>query len=127
MAKARRILLKGVQDNIVSSLHGKVTPYAMWNALTKFLQNRSDHKKLTPKDKLKNITMEEGKMIPKYLMNFTQCRDELGSVGVIASQDDLVSLDILGLPKSWNIYQDSVNGRKKLPDWERLWSNLAQE
>ena len=34
VAKARRILLEGVRDHIVSSLHGKVTPYAMWKALT---------------------------------------------------------------------------------------------
>ena len=39
----------------------------------------------------------------------------------------LVSLDLLGLPKSWNSYQDSVNGREKLPDWERIWSDLVQE
>ena len=34
VAKARRILLEGVRDHIVSSLHGKVIPYAMWMALT---------------------------------------------------------------------------------------------
>ena len=34
VAKARRVLLEGVQDHIVLSLHGKVTPYAMWKALT---------------------------------------------------------------------------------------------
>ena len=33
VAKVRRILLEGVQDNIFSSLHGNVTPYAMWKAL----------------------------------------------------------------------------------------------
>ena len=33
-AKARRILLDGVQGHIVSSLHGKATPYAMWKVLT---------------------------------------------------------------------------------------------
>ena len=32
--KARRILLEGARDHIVSSLHGKSTPYAMWKALT---------------------------------------------------------------------------------------------
>ena len=41
--------------------------------------------------------------------------------------DDLVSLALLGLPKGWNIYQDSANGSDKLPDWERLWSDLVQE
>ena len=34
VAKTRRILLEGVKDHIVSSLHGKATPFAMWKDLT---------------------------------------------------------------------------------------------
>jgi hypothetical protein len=71
--------------------------------------------------------MEKGDTIPKYLTKFVQCWDELGSVGITVAADDLVSLALLGLPKSWHSYQDSVNGREKLPDWERLWLDLVQE
>jgi hypothetical protein len=70
------------------------------------------------KDKLRKIKMEKGDTIPKYLTKFFQCRDELGSVGITVVDDDLVSLVLLGLPKSWHSYQDSVNGREKLPNWE---------
>jgi hypothetical protein len=38
-----------------------------------------------------------------------------------------VILALLGLPKSWHSYQDSINGREKFSDWERLWSDLVQE
>jgi hypothetical protein len=62
--------------------------------------------------------MEKGISIPKYLTNFFQCRDELGSVGITVVDDDLVSLALLGLPNNWHSYQDSVNGREKLQDWE---------
>ena len=62
--------------------------------------------------------MEKGHTIPKYLTKFVQCRDELGSVGIIVIDDDFVSLALLGLPKSWHSYQDSVNGRETFPDWE---------
>ena len=62
--------------------------------------------------------MEKGDSMPKYLMKFIQCRDELGSVGVIVDDEDLVRLALLGLSKSWHSYQDSVNGREKLPGWE---------
>ena len=44
--------------------------------------------------------------------------------GITTVDDDMVSISLLGLPKSWNSYQDSVNGREKLPDWERLWSKI---
>jgi hypothetical protein len=71
--KARMILLEGVQDHIVSSLHGKATPHAMWNTLEDLFQNNSDHRKLVLKDKLRKIKMEKGDSIPKYLMKFVQC------------------------------------------------------
>jgi hypothetical protein len=127
VAKARRILLEGVRHHIISSLHGKSTPYAMWKVLTDLFQNSSDHRKLALKDKLRKIKMEKGDTIPKYLTKFVQCRDELGSVGITNTADDLVSLVLLGLSKSWHCYQDSVNGREKLLDWEQLWLDLVQE
>ena len=39
----------------------------------------------------------------------------------------MVSLGFLDLPKSWHNYQDSVNGRDKLPNCELLWSDLMQD
>jgi hypothetical protein len=114
LEKARRILLEGVRDHIV----WKTTPHAMWKVLTDLFQNSSDHRKLALKDKIQKINMEKGDTIPKYLMKFFQCWDELGSVGITVVVDDLVSLVLLGLPKSWHSYQDSVNGREKLLDWE---------
>ena len=71
--------------------------------------------------------MEKGESIPKYLTKFVHCRDEMGSVGIIVDDEYLVSLALLGLPKSWHSYEDSVNGREKLQGWERLWSDLVQE
>ena len=52
------------------------------------------------KDKLRKIKKEEGETIPKYLMKFTQCQNEVVSVSVTIIDDDLVSLSLLGLPKS---------------------------
>ena len=48
------------------------------------------------------------------LTKFFQCRDELGSVGITVFDDDLVSLTLLGLPKSWHSYEDSLNGWEKM-------------
>eukprot|EP00253_Pinus_taeda_P005675 PITA_05675 len=99
----------------------------MWKELTGLFQNRSDHRKLALKDKLKKIKMEKGDSILKYLTKFTQCWDELGSIEVTIAEEDLVSLTILGLPKSWHSYQDLVNRREKLPEWDQLWFDLVQE
>jgi len=87
--KCRMILLEGVKDHIVSNLHGKASPYLMWKALTDLFQSKSDQTKLMLKDKLRNIKCEQGDSMPKYLAKFTQCRDELGSVGVTVDYQSL--------------------------------------
>jgi len=79
------------------------------------------------KDKLRKIKMEKGEKIPKYLTKFTHCREEIESVGIAIVEDDMVSLTLLRLPKSWKNYQDHVNGSDKLSDWERLWLDLMRE
>ena len=90
----------------------------MWKALTDLFQSNNDHRKLAFKDKLKKIKMEKGDTIPKYLTKFVQCRDEIRSVGITVADDDLVSLSLLGLPKSWHSYEDSVNRQENFMDWE---------
>lgn len=89
--------------------------------------DNSDQRKLALKDKIWKIKMEKGETIPKYFTKFTQCCDELGSVGITVAEDDMVSLALLGLWKSWHGYQDFVNGQEKLLNWERLWLDLMQE
>ena len=85
--KCRRILLEGVKDHIVSSLHGKASPFLMWKALTDLFQSKSDQRKLVLKDKLREIKMEKNDTIPVYLKKKFHCRDELGSVGVSVDEE----------------------------------------
>jgi len=92
--------LEGVPDHIVLNLHRKETPYAIWQALIDLFHNNSYHGKLAVKDKRWKIKMEKGDTIPHYLSRFTQSQDELGSVGIIVVEDDLVIPTLLGLPKS---------------------------
>lgn len=63
VAKARRIILEGVWDHIVSNFHGKETPFSMWKELTKLFENNSDHRKMALKDKLQNIKIQKNDTI----------------------------------------------------------------
>ena len=65
VAKTRRILLEGVKDHIVSSLHDKATPFAMWKVLIDLFQSSSNHRKLVLKDKLKKNQNGEGRQYSK--------------------------------------------------------------
>eukprot|EP00253_Pinus_taeda_P025360 PITA_25360 len=99
----------------------------MWKTLKYLYKNNNDQRKLALKHKLWKIKCEKGNTISIYLKKLTTYRDELGSVGIWTTDDDMVSLALVGLPKRWHSYQDSANGREKLPDWEQLWTDLMQE
>lgn len=71
--------------------------------------------------------MQKNEIISHYMSRFTQCHDKLGGVTVIVPEEYLVALAFLGLPKRCHIYLDWVNGRQKLPSWEKLWFDLVQE
>ena len=43
--------------------------------------------------------MEKGETIPKYLTKFIECRDELGNVGIMVVEDDMVSLSFLRIQR----------------------------
>jgi len=65
---------------------------------------------LALKDKLRKIKMEKGETIPEYLTKFSQCCDELQSVGITVVEDNMVIIHLLGLPNRWHSYEDIVNG-----------------
>jgi len=44
--KSKRIILEGVRDHVVSNLHGKETPFAIWEALKILFERSSDAKNL---------------------------------------------------------------------------------
>ena len=67
-------------------------------------QNSSDQRKLVVKDKLQKIKCEKGNTISTFLNKLTTCGDDLGSVGIMIVDDDMVSLALLSLPNSWHRY-----------------------
>lgn len=85
------IILEGLKDHVVSTLHGKENVYAMWKTLIDLFKSSSDAKKLALKDKLKNIRMQENETIVQYLSRFTRVGDELGGVGETMPPYELVS------------------------------------
>lgn len=71
----------------------------MWKALTYLFHKVNDHIKLALKEKLQKINMEKGNTIAQYLSKVTQFQNELGSVGIIVFENDLINMSLLGLPK----------------------------
>ncbi len=69
----------------------------MFQAILWLFQGTINAKKLALKEKLRSIQMSKDEPIVPYLTRFTHVWDELGGVGVVVFDHDLVSFALLGL------------------------------
>jgi hypothetical protein len=62
----------------------------MWESLTKLYQSSNENRKMVLREKLKGIKMTKTENVTTYLTKITQVRDELGVVGEVIADNELV-------------------------------------
>lgn len=62
-----------------------------------------------------------------YLTRVPLARDELPTVGDKLRVDEVLHITLNGFTKEWGVFVQVINGQGKLPYWECLWSEFAQE
>jgi hypothetical protein len=126
-SRAERILLDGVKDHLIPHLAEKKTSKEMWDALTKLYRSDNQNRKMALRDKLHGTKMARGESITSYLTRLTQVRDELATVGDIVLDEELVCIALNGFGKQWDVFVKCIEGREKLPTWDRMWDDFIQE
>ena len=81
---------------------------------------------MTLKEQLKNIRMTKAKSVVHYLGRGKQVRDDLTAIGEAVASTELVRIAVAGLPKSWEVFGDTVTSRENLPNWDRFWDDCVQ-
>jgi hypothetical protein len=126
--KARRIIIDGVKDHIISHMSSKKTVKDMWEALVKLYPSDNQSRKMLLREKLKSTTMVRGESVVTYLTKFTQIRDdELAVVGETVDDTKLVRTALNGFTKQWDVFFRGVVAWENLHDCERLWDDFTQE
>lgn len=98
-AKARRIILDGFKDHIVSHITDLDIAKAMWDAILNLYQNVTTNRKLILREKLRNNPMNKGEDATSYLTGLRLVKDELVVVGDKPSDDELVQIGLNGFSK----------------------------
>lgn len=89
MAKAKLLILDGVQHHIVSHLTTKNTAKEMWDAVATLFQNPSKNRKMFLKEKLRTTKMHKGEGGTPNLIKIQTARDELAVVGEAPQESEL--------------------------------------
>jgi hypothetical protein len=125
--KAKRIILDAIKDHVIPHVTGKANAYEMWESLTKLYQSSNENRKMVLREKLKGIKMTKTENVATYLTKITQVRDELGVVGEVIADNELVRTALNGVTKQWVVFVEGIVARENLPKWDRLWDDFIQE
>jgi hypothetical protein len=71
--------------------------------------------------------MSKSDSVATYFMKVSQLRDQLQAIGDNVDDVELVTITLNGLPSSWESFVQSICGREKLPQFDRLWTDCIQE
>jgi hypothetical protein len=125
--KARKIIICSVRDYILPRISNLKTTYEMYEALKNMFENDNTLRALTLKGQLQSINMTKGDVVAAFFMKMSEIIDQLGAIGEIIYDRELFLTTLNNLPKHWEPFLQSIHGREKLPNFDRLWIDCTQE
>ena len=78
------------------------------------------------KEQLKNIRITKAESVVHYLGRVKQVRDDLTAIGEVVAPTKLVRLALARLPKSLEVFGDTVTSKENLPNWDKFWDDCVQ-
>jgi hypothetical protein len=126
-AKARKIIIYSVKDHLIPHISKLKTTKEMFDALKKLFESNNTNRAIALRHQLQNIKMTKADTVATFFMKISEIRDQLGAIGEIISDRELVMLTLNGLPNYWEPFIQSISGRSKLPKFDRLWADCTQE
>jgi len=87
----------------------------MWESLTKLYQSSNENQKMVLREKLKSIKMTKTESVAFYLTKLTQMRDDLGAVGEIVADSELVRIALNGVTEQWAVFVEGIVASENLP------------
>jgi hypothetical protein len=103
-----------VKDHLIPHLAKKLITNEMWDAINLY-ENKNDNMKMALRDKFHSTKMAKGESVASYLIRLRQVKDELGVVGKIIPDSELVHIALKGFTKEWDVLVKCVVGRENLP------------
>jgi hypothetical protein len=103
------------------------TTYEMYDALKNMFESNNTNRALTLKHQVQNIKMTKADTIVIFFMKISEIKDQLGAIGETITNRELVMITLNALPRHWEPFLQSINGRADLPEFDRLWTDCTHE
>ena len=78
MVMEKRIITDSIKDQIIPQVSSLKTPKAMFDALTKLFEGKNINQKMTLRNQLKNVKIQNAETIQNYFTRVSQIKEQLG-------------------------------------------------
>jgi ACT domain-containing protein len=90
-----------VRDHLILHISKINTTKEMFDALKKLFVSNNTNRVITLKHQLQNVKMAKEDTVATFFMKISEIRDQLGAIGEIISDRELVMLTLNGVPSHW--------------------------
>jgi Lhr-like helicase len=117
--KERKLIIYSVRDHILPCISNLKTTYEMYESLKEMFESDNTLRALTLKSQLQSTKMKKSDTVSIFLMNISEIKEQLESIGEIMSDRELVLSTLKNLPKHWEPFLQTISGRETLPTFDR--------
>ena len=99
--KARKIIIYSVRDHLLPRISNLKKTYEMYEELKDMFESDNTLRALTLKGQLQSTKMTKGDTVATFFMKISEIKEQLGAIGEIMSDRELVLSTLNNLPKHW--------------------------
>ena len=127
LVMAKRIISDSIKDHLIPQVSSLKTPKEMFDSLTKLFEGTNINRKMTLRNQLKNVKIQNAKTLQSYFTRASQIKEQLEVVEEEVDNGEIVMTALNGLPKSWDSFIQGICARRKLITFNRIWKECSQE
>ena len=99
----------------------------MFEALNKLFEGKNINRKMTLRNQLKSVKIQNSKTIYSYFTTDFQIKEQLEAVDEDVENVEIVMTTLNGIPRSWDSFIQGKCARRKLVIFSILWEEFSQE
>ena len=96
------------------------TPIDIFDALTKLFEGKNMNRKMTLRNQLKNVKIQNAETIQSYFKRVSQIKEQLEAIDGEVENAEIVMTTLNGLSRTWDSFIQGICARKKLVKFRRL-------
>ena len=99
----------------------------MFEALNKLFEGKNINRKMTLRNQLKNVNIQNEETIQSYFTRVSKTKEQIEAVEEEVENGEIVMTTLNGLPRSWDSFIQGVCARRKVITFSRLWEEFSKE